>query len=89
MMNFRVRGENYHWIDNDPTNRTDLCLHGHVAVTIGSTILEGEGKVSAAALLLLKSLTEDHTPGDIRMVPCCGHFWCPDEELENGHHHRV
>ena len=83
MNNFTIRGENFHWIDKAEDNVTDLCLHGHVTVTIGDTVLTGDGNVSAAALLLLKSLTEDHTPGEIQMVPCCGHFWCPDEALEN------
>lgn len=83
MNNFTIRGENFHWIDKAEDNVTDLCLHGHVTVAIGNTVLTGDGNVSAAALLLLKSLTEDHTPGEIQMVPCCGHFWCPDEALEN------
>ncbi|MBR4961611.1 MAG: hypothetical protein IKY52_12015 [Clostridia bacterium] len=83
MAEFTIRGENYHWIDKAEDNVTDLCLHGHVTVAIGNTVLTGDGNVSAAALLLLKSLTEDHTPGEIQMVPCCGHFWCPDEALEN------
>ena len=83
MNNFTIRGENFHWIDKAEDNVTDLCLHGHVTVAIGNTVLTGDGNVSAAALLLLKSLTEDHTSGEIQMVPCCGHFWCPDEALEN------
>ena len=84
MAEFSIRGENYHWIDNERENETDLCLHGHVTVTIGSTVLEAEGTVSAAALYLLKSITEDHITGeDIQMIPCCGHFFCPDETGEN------
>lgn len=72
MNNFTIRGENFHWIDKAEDNVTDLCLHGHVTVTIGDTVLTGDGNVSAAALLLLKSLTEDHTPGEIQKGACCG-----------------
>lgn len=87
MAEFTIRGENYHWLNETgekPDNAADLCLHGSVTVTIGDTTLTGVGTVSAAALYLLKSITEDHIPGtDNQMVPCCGHFFCPDEAEEN------
>ena len=51
----------------------DLCLHGHAVAYIGNRKLEYECTVSATALYLLKSLTEDHIMcEDNQILPCCG-----------------
>lgn len=40
--------------------------------------------VSATALYLLKTLTENHIiHEDNQILPCCGHFYVPDKELQN------
>lgn len=64
----------------------DFCAHGKVLVRIGSSILSDantdEWTVSAGALYLLRTLTQNHTPkapvGD-QLLPCCGHAMWPDE----------
>lgn len=72
------------WIDGSADNADDLCLHGHAVVYIGNERLEFDAAVSATALYLLKTLTEDHIINtDIQMLPCCGHFYIPDKNLEN------
>ncbi len=65
---------------------TDQCLHGHGIAVIGERRLEYDCTVSATALQLLKSLTEDHIiyKGN-QMLPCCGFFLIPDEAGENVH----
>ena len=61
-----------------------MCLHGHAIAYIGEERLEYDCTVSATALYLLKTLTEDHIiHEDNQMLPCCGHFYIPDEKLEN------
>ena len=47
------------WICGPEDDPEDLCLHGHVTVQIGKTTMEYDGTVSATALYLLKTLTED------------------------------
>ena len=83
MSNFNITADNFAWITGAPDDPGDKCLHGHVTVTIGGKTFEADGTVSAAALYLLKSLTEDHIPSDceLQMVPCCGHFYIANEDL--------
>lgn len=72
------------WIDGSVDNSEDLCLHGHAVVYIGGERLEYDCTVSATALYLLKTLTENHIiHEDNQMLPCCGHFYIPDAGLEN------
>ena len=73
------------WINGAKDDPQDLCLHGRVTAQIGDVILQDEGTVSATALYLLKTLTEDKimSPYDIQMIPCCGHTILPDEAGEN------
>lgn len=60
----------------------DLCLHGHAVARIADQTLEYDATVSATALYLLKSLTEDHIMyQDIQMLPCCGHTLIANEDL--------
>ncbi len=81
---FSITVKDLHWINN-VDDGADLCLHGHAIAVIGDEVLEYENAtVSATALYLLKSITEDHIIfEDNQMLPCCGFFMCPDEELQN------
>lgn len=73
-----------YWIDGSLDDPEDLCLHGHAIAYIGEERLEYDCTVSATALYLLKTLTEDHIiHEDNQMLPCCGHFYIPDTKLEN------
>lgn len=81
---FRITADNLGWIDGRKDNCEDLCLHGHAVVCIGERKLEYEAALSAAALYLLKSLTENHILNqDNQMLPCCGFFLIADDKLEN------
>ncbi len=83
MTNFNITTDNFAWITGAADDPEDKCLHGHVTVTIGGKTFEANGTVSATALYLLKSLTEDHIPSDceLQMVPCCGHFYIASKDL--------
>lgn len=83
MDQFNITASDFHWITGAADDPEDKCLHGHVCVTIGGKIFEADGTVSATALYLLKSLTEDHIPTqhDLQMVPCCGHFYIANNDL--------
>lgn len=80
---FKIKADNFEWIGGTKDDPQDRCLHGHVTVQIGDTVLEDNGTVSATALYLLKTLTEDKVmkPYDIQMIPCCGHFLIANKEL--------
>ena len=84
MSAFSITATDLKWIDDSVDSPEDLCLHGHAVAVIGERKLEYDATVSATALYLLKSLTEDHIIGaDNQMLPCCGHFMIPDKELRN------
>lgn len=84
MEKFSIDATELCWIDGSADNADDLCLHGHAIVYIGNERLEFDATVSATALYLLKTLTEEHIiHKDNQMLPCCGHFYIPDENLEN------
>lgn len=80
---FKISADEFQWITGDLDDPQDLCLHGHVTVRMGDTVLEDYGTVSATALYLLKTLTEDKVMSrhDIQMIPCCGHFLIANREL--------
>lgn len=79
---FTIDASDLAWLEG--SEATDLCLHGHGIATIGARTLEYDCTVSATALQLLKSLTEDHIfSNGSQMLPCCGHFLIPDEQGEN------
>ena len=59
MGTFRIEASNFHWIRGDADDPKDLCLHGRVKLQLGETVIEDLGTVSATALYLLKTLTED------------------------------
>lgn len=84
MGQFHIDATELCWIDGSADDPEDLCLHGHAAADIGGETLEYDCTVSATALYLLKSLTETHMiHKELQMLPCCGHFYIPDKDLEN------
>ena len=80
---FKIKADEFEWIGGAADDPKDLCLHGHVTVQFGDTVLEDHGTVSATALCLLKTLSENKimAPYDIQMIPCCGHFLIANKEL--------
>lgn len=79
---FKIDASNFEWIAAPGHQQEDLCLHGSVTAIIGSEILTDTGTISATALYLLKTLEKDHTAGvENQMIPCCGHFLIPNEDL--------
>ena len=80
---FKIDADNFEWIGGVADDPQDRCLHGRVTVHIGDTVLEDVGTVSATALYLLKTLTEDKVMAyhDIQMIPCCGHFLIANKDL--------
>ena len=83
-MSFSISAGSYHWINGEADEPGDYCLHGLAAAVIGDERFEYDCTVSAAALYLLKTLSEDHIMGeDNQLLPCCGFFLCPDERGEN------
>lgn len=84
MGKFHIDVTELYWIDGREDNSEDLCLHGHAVTCIDKERLEYDCTVSATALYLLKTLTENHMIyEDNQMLPCCGHLYIPDTELEN------
>ncbi|MGL4582101.1 MAG: hypothetical protein ACRCVU_03855 [Flavobacterium sp.] len=81
---FIIKVSNLHWIKNTD-EEYDLCAHGDVFLQIGYEVVSNEHTldvtVSATALYLLRSLTEnlnEHNH-DSQLIPCCGHFMYFDE----------
>lgn len=84
MGTFKIDANDLCWINGEKDNAEDLCLHGNVVAVLGKKKIEYHATVSATALYLLKTLTENHIiHEDNQMLPCCGHFMIPDEELSN------
>ena len=82
MENFHIDATDLAWLEG--IEDTDQCLHGHGIAVIGERRLEYGCTVSATALYLLKSLTEDHMIyEDNQLLPCCGFFLIPDQAEEN------
>ena len=84
MGTFHIEARDLCWIDGSKDDPKDLCLHGNAKAVIGERTYEFHATVSATALYLLKTVTEDHVIGkDNQMLPCCGHFMVPDKDLQN------
>ena len=83
MSTFRIEATNLHWMDDPINDQDDLYLHGDAVAIIGDRKLEYEEcTVSATALYLLKTLTEDHIiDQDNQMLPCCGHTLIANDDL--------
>ena len=83
-MAFSITASNIAWINNAKDDPEDLCLHGHAVVHIGNAVLEYNATISATALYLLKSLTEDHIIyQDNQMLPCCGFMLYANDDLSS------
>ena len=79
---FQIDVTDFEWIEGPEDDPKDLCLHGKVTALIGEEIFEDHGTVSASALYLLRSLTENHKTGQMmQMIPCCGHFMVANDDL--------
>jgi len=79
---FSIEVKRLYWLEDDGKDHPeDLCLHGTVAVQIGSERFEDDCAVSAAALELLKTLSKDHVElyKGQQMLPCCGHCYFEGE----------
>lgn len=84
MGKFTIDAVNLHWIDGSEDDPEDWCLHGHAIAFIGERMLEYDATVSATALYLLKSLTEDHIiHEENQILPCCGFSYAYNESLDN------
>ena len=69
---FEIDATDLRWLEGVSENE-DLCLHGNAVAKISDEIFEYDNAtVSATALYLLKSLTEDHIQNSVQMLPCCG-----------------
>ncbi|QQY78819.1 uncharacterized protein DUF3885 [Keratinibaculum paraultunense] len=81
--NFKIIVNSLYWLDKTKDDPNDLCLHGDITVTIGEEKLLYSCTVSAAALRMLKTLSEDHLPtkGE-QMLPCCGFSMIPNGNLD-------
>ena len=80
---FKIKADKFAWIGGVADDPQDLCLHGHVMVQFGDTVLEDYGTISATGLYLLKTLRENKimAPFDIQMIPCCGHTLIANDDL--------
>ena len=77
---FKLEILDKYWLPGMP-EETDLCLHGEVRVRIDDDVLEDEVSLSAAALHLLRSVTEDHELDCLaKLFPTDGFCWTPDGE---------
>ena len=85
MNKFSINATNLRWINGKKDDVEDLCLHGHVVANIGNEVYEYDATVSATALYLLKSITENHIiHNDIQILPCCGFaMWLKNDGTED------
>ena len=84
MSRFKIDADNFEWIDGEKDNTEDYCLHGDAVALIGDERFEYHCTVSATALYLLKTLTENHIiDEDNQMLPCCGFYIIPNDTLSN------
>lgn len=83
MGKFLIYATDMKWIDGID-EAEDLCLHGHAVVHIGEKQFEYDATISATALYLLKTLTENHIINtDNQLLPCCGFSMFPNDTLDN------
>ncbi|EPC08639.1 hypothetical protein [Myroides odoratimimus] len=82
---FNIKVSNLHWLNNID-DESDLCAHGDVFLKIGDEVISNDltqgVTVSATALYLLRSLTEDlnESNHDSQLIPCCGFLMYFDEQ---------
>lgn len=83
-MGFSITATDIAWINGSKDNPEDLCLHGHAVARISNAVLEYDATISATALYLLKSITENHIIyQDNQMLPCCGFFIIANDDLSS------
>ncbi|MBO5005974.1 MAG: hypothetical protein J6C89_00870 [Clostridia bacterium] len=81
---FKLDAYDFEWICGDKDDPKDGCLHGRALMQTESFTVEDIATVSATALYLLRTLTEDHICGEgAQMFPCCAHFMVPDDDIQN------
>jgi len=86
---FSLQITRMYWVlDDGNDNPGDLCLHGDVTVRIGDITLEDDCCVSAAALHLLRTLTNNHDYALVEVrympiLPCCRHAMWPQEDSDD------
>jgi hypothetical protein len=81
---FKIDAYDFEWICGVEDDPEDACLHGRVRMQTENFTVEDSATVSATALYLLRTLTEDHIFGEgAQMLPCCAHFMVPDDALQN------
>jgi hypothetical protein len=75
-----LRPTSLHWINDSSDNPSDLCAHSSVEFRIeGDKLIspsDGDWTVSAAALYLLRTLSQPHKKADgigDQLFPCCGY----------------
>ena len=84
MSAFSISATGLTWLSDPVNDPLDHCLHGHAIARVGERTVAYDCTVSATALYLLKTLTEDHVPGQqIQLLPCCGFFLIADVDLQN------
>ena len=85
MNKFSINATNLRWINGKKDDAEDLCLHGHAVANIGNEVYEYDATVSATALYLLKSISENHIiHNDIQILPCCGFsMWLKNDGTED------
>lgn len=78
-----LRPTNLHWMSADPDDVADTCAHSGVEFLVDDHVLvqpsDGDWAVSAAALLLLRTLSRPHTktnPVGDQLFPHCGRVIC-------------
>lgn len=70
---FSISFDNIGWLEGLEEDPGDCCAHAHAVAHIGEETFEYQATVSATALYLLKSLTEDHRAYyEEQFLPCCG-----------------
>lgn len=88
-MKLEIDATDLAWLEG-MDEKVDRCLHGKAFVKIGDEILEDVYvAVSAAALYLLRTLTDNHITNGMnisvgsQMIPCCVFSMYADKSLEN------
>jgi hypothetical protein len=85
-----LKAHNLRWIDDSLDNPEDLCAHGGIEFSVEGLYIsrpeDGKWCVSAAALYLLRTLSQSHTsenPVAETLFPCCGHSMFAIEDRED------
>ena len=81
---FSIGFDNIGWLKGLEDDPRDCCAHAHTVAHIGEETFEYDATVSATALYLLKSLSEDHRAyTQEQFLPCCGFDIIASKESDN------